>query len=224
MRRIGVVTGLAAEGRCLPPACARRCAGADPSRAAEAARALLGEGCDALMSFGLAGGLDPTLPPGTLLVPETVVDIEEARLRCHEPWRRAVVPRLAAMRPVGGALLGTAQPVLKTAGKAALFGATGAAAVDTESRSVAAVAAAAQVPFLAVRVIADPAAAAVPAFALAAVRPDGTAAAGPVLRGLVRRPSGLPAILALAWHSRTGLRALRRAVAAGILEDWEDMA
>ena len=32
-----------------------------------------GVGCDALVSFGLAGGLDPTLRPGTLIVPSAVI-------------------------------------------------------------------------------------------------------------------------------------------------------
>src|SRR5262249_56207770 len=49
------------------------CAGADPARARLLARRLIDQGVAGLVSFGLAGGLDPALPPGTLLLPPVVL-------------------------------------------------------------------------------------------------------------------------------------------------------
>ena len=68
--RIGTVVGLAAEA-----VIARRLGwrvaigGATAAGAQAAARRLIDEDIDALVSFGLAGGLDPALRPGALIVP-----------------------------------------------------------------------------------------------------------------------------------------------------------
>ena len=76
--RIGVLTGLAAEARLLERALtgsdviiART--GAVPERAEAAAESLVAKGAAALLSFGLAGGLDPTLRAGDLVLADRVV-------------------------------------------------------------------------------------------------------------------------------------------------------
>ncbi len=47
--------------------------GGTAAGAEAAARRLIDEGSDALVSFGLAGGLDPALRPGALIVPSAVI-------------------------------------------------------------------------------------------------------------------------------------------------------
>ena len=44
-----------------------RCEGPGAANARRAAQALIAEGCDALVSFGVAGGLDPKLRPGDIV-------------------------------------------------------------------------------------------------------------------------------------------------------------
>ena len=68
MKSLGIVTGLASEAACLGKVQFCRVAGADAVRAGLAARALIAEGCLGLLSFGLAGGLDPNLEPGAVIV------------------------------------------------------------------------------------------------------------------------------------------------------------
>ncbi|HEX6141448.1 MAG TPA: hypothetical protein VFZ01_01920, partial [Geminicoccaceae bacterium] len=75
MRRIGVVTGSRIEARCLPHRgqFLIRCSAADAARGRAHAATLVDEGVDALLSFGLAGGLEPTLRPGDLLLADRVL-------------------------------------------------------------------------------------------------------------------------------------------------------
>ncbi len=76
MTRLGVVTGMVAEARCRPPpgdAIEAAFSGGDPARALSGAARLVAEGARALLSFGIAGGLDPALDPGDLVVADTVV-------------------------------------------------------------------------------------------------------------------------------------------------------
>ena len=74
---LGVVTGLAVERDCLQALPVEdhrssRCCGPGPKAAEKAAFALLGEGCQALLSFGIAGALDEQLRPGDVVLAEAV--------------------------------------------------------------------------------------------------------------------------------------------------------
>src|SRR4051794_26386992 len=72
--RIGIVVGLAAEARIAHRLGWLVATGGGTAAGAEhAARRLIAEGCRALISFGLAGGLDPALRRGTPIVPSTVI-------------------------------------------------------------------------------------------------------------------------------------------------------
>jgi adenosylhomocysteine nucleosidase len=211
VRRIGVVTGSRAEARCLPegPRFVVRCSGADVVRARRHAEELASAGVEGLLSFGLAGGLDPALEAGTLLLPEDVLG--GAGGRPDGPWRRDVAGRLDAngRHYRRGPILGSGGAVMAIATKAVLFAESGAAAVDMESHIVAAVAARHGLPFLVLRAVADPAGTMLPPAALAALRPDGRADLPGLLRGLIRRPAdGLP-LLRLARDARRGIRTLR---------------
>ncbi|GEO82140.1 phosphorylase family protein [Pararhodospirillum oryzae] len=206
---LGVVCGLALEAALLPPGVRTLCLGPGPRAAAIAARRLLAEGCGALVSFGTAGGLDPALPPGTLLLPTAVVRAEplESPASADESGPPALFPvadaLLAALRAQGlaanhGLLAGVDDPVTTPDAKAALTRATGACAVDMESHAIAAVAHAARRPFLVVRAVADPADRGIPAWALKGVDAEGATRAIPVLAAVVARPTRIPALIALA--------------------------
>src|SRR6516225_2825676 len=71
---IGVVVGLAAEARIARRIGWQVAIGGGTATGAEAAaNALVEQGCIGLISFGLAGGLDPALRPGALVVPSAVL-------------------------------------------------------------------------------------------------------------------------------------------------------
>lgn len=216
MPRLGVITGLVSEAECLdvfapgvrPPV---RAAGASPRRAADAARRLLAEGYTALLSFGIAGGLDPTAKPGTVIVADAVWGPDGRRVATTPAWCTHVGAALKEDSTVRiAAIAGSGQALTTAAAKAALRQATGAAAVDMESFGVAEVAAQSGVPFLALRAIADPARRTIPAWLLDGIAEDGTIRAEKVARGLFLRPWTVWELIGLARENGRALKSLRR--------------
>jgi hopanoid-associated phosphorylase len=211
---IGVVTGMVAEADCLGAAAIDatvQVTGADVDRARAAAAALCEAGVDALVSFGLAGGLDPRLEPGDLVIADSVIGTDGARHDADTRWRLHLAAAAKATAPfVVGPIAGSDTAIMTPAAKAALHDRYGAVAVDMESHIVAAAAAESGLPFLVVRAVADPAGRAIPATALAGLGTDGRARPLAVLRALLARPGDVSALLALARDSRHAMRSLRR--------------
>jgi adenosylhomocysteine nucleosidase len=222
--RLGVVTGMLAEAQCLaattnqptdsePPLIFS--AGGSATRAGEGARQLIRTGATALLSFGIAGALDPGLAPGDLVVPEIVLSPDGTAFRTSEAWRDAMTAAIGDAR--NGTLLGSDKVVATRIDKQKLFRDTDALAVDMESHGVAAVAAAAEVPFLVVRAVADPARRHVPRAALAALAADGGYRIGAVLARLLVRPWEIPAVVMLARDSAAAMKRLRRVAALDLV-------
>ncbi len=201
---IGFITGLVAEARWLRNrGFSIGVGGGTPDGAADAAAALLDRGAQALVSFGVAGGLDPRLRPGALLVPAAIV-MNSGRLPCDA----GLLHWLGG--PTVPALLAQDAIVATAAAKATLFAATDASAVDLESGVVAALAASRGVPFAALRAVADPAQNDLPPAALLALDAAGRIAFGSVFASLLARPGQLPALLVLARDAQRARSTLRQ--------------
>jgi adenosylhomocysteine nucleosidase len=212
---IGVIVGLASEARLLQayPGVRIACSGASAARARVLAEEHLAGGCGALLSFGLAGGLDPRLPSGALCVPEAVLVPSGERIPVDASWRARLLGRID--QATGCALLaGRDEPAGSPEDKAELFARTGAGAIDMESHAVAELAAARHVPFLVIRAVADPAERRLPAWLSGVIGADGRPLPRPLLSGLATHPSDLAALLRLGGDARRALKTLRR-VAAG---------
>jgi hopanoid-associated phosphorylase len=188
------------------------CAGASAARAAVLARELVEAGIEALLSFGIAGALAPDLDCGALFVAEAVRGSDGRDYPCDGEWHRMLAARLSevGVAPRDGTLLGTPRLLREAADKQAAHRDSGCLAVDMESGAVAAVAAEAGLPFLAVRAIADRAGDSLPAVVEHAVKPDGMPALARTIAALIRHPGQLPATLRLARQSAEALRRLRR--------------
>lgn len=169
--------------------------GGDGARLERGLDALLQADPALVLSSGLAGGLDPALAVGTV-----VIDGDEA-----------LVNALAAALPgaIRAPITGQDAIAAGIAGKAALRQATGAAVVDMESHIAARVARRHGVPFAAIRVISDTADEALPPAALVGMRPDGGIALGAVLASLARRPAQLPALIRTGRHAGLAHKVLR---------------
>lgn len=222
MTRLGLVTGMRVEEDCLDEALAGLpdseqpltfCAGASAERAYRGARSLVDQGAEALLSIGIAGGLDAALRPGDIVLPDLVIGSDGAQWHAASEWHAAVLQDVPS--PAIGPLLAAADPACTVAEKAALRARTGALAVDMESGAVAMAAAETNIPFLALRVIADPADRAIPRAALKGVAADGNRRPLAVLGGLMLRPGDLPALISLARDSKAALRQLRRVASLG---------
>ena len=190
--RLGIVTGLHDEAAIVRAALAaprpggRRaaasldstavaCLGPGCERAAAAAAELLAGGARALLSFGVAGGCDPALPAGTIVLATGVRDLAGAEgagtdgaetggagpargemIWTNREWRRRLRALLLGTALVEEAAIATAAaPLAGAAAKETLFWSDGVAAVDMESAAVARAAIAAGVPFMALRAIVD---------------------------------------------------------------------
>ncbi len=206
---IVVAVGLAFEARIARAAgAARICCGRGPTMAA-ALDASLGPNCAGILSFGIAGGLDPALRPGTPLIASMVIG-EDGPLATDAKWSSALLDLHPAA--VHAPLLSLRDAVADPAGKIQHFRRTGAAAVDMESHIAAAVAERRGLPFAALRVIADPAHRRVPASAMRGMRDDGRTDAIAVLRALTRRPREIAAVVGVArdaWAARVALSRCR---------------
>lgn len=214
---LGIVVGLPQEAAILkrvlgdktPPV---MCAGAQAARAAQCASELMARGAKVLLSFGFAGGLDPSLRPGDIIVGAGVVGIDGKMRETDDALARRIC---AALDETGcswsaGLVAGADQALATTAGKQALGARSGAVIVDMESHAVAA----AGLPFAILRVVVDPAERALPASVLAALDSSGHVNVVALLAGLLRRPREIGSLLALARDNGPARKSLRRAAAA----------
>jgi hopanoid-associated phosphorylase len=163
-----------------------------------------------VISFGVAGGLDPSLRSGDVVV-ATEVMAGDARWLAGLSLNDDLISgiELGSRRVVRGGLAGVEEVVVARARKAALRSHTGAAAVDMESHIAAAYATEAGLPFAAVRVISDPADRSLPALAQRAIKPNGDIDLRSILRGVVRNPRTLSALVSMGIDFNRALRSLR---------------
>ena len=227
MNAVGVVAALASEARALGPSMPR---GGDPplselallgegsllalsgigrAAAAAAAQALVDAGVSALMTFGMAGGLDPALKSGSIVIPSELLSSDGARYAACRAWREQVAAAVSPLRAVTeGNLLTSTHAIETPVDKAAAFRSTGAAAVDMESAAVAQIAAQHNLPFIAVRVIVDTAADALPRAVVAASR-AGRVRFALLIGGLILAPREIASLVRLAQRYRIAMRSLR---------------
>jgi len=196
-----------------------RCAAARPDRAESCATGLLQAGCDALLSFGIGGGLSPELSAGQVVVADRVILPDGRAVMTDANWRDRL---LAALPPnaniVVGPVIGSETIVTDPETKQKIYRETAAIAVDMESHRVASIAAAADVPFLVIRAVSDTSVQGIPKSAIGAINENGTPRYGKVISGLFRWPGDLPKLIRLSKDTERALASLRRvALTAGAL-------
>lgn len=234
MTFVGAVSALPQEGRCLvggwvPGRTRFRQAGTSlglavsgigPERAKRAAETLLDQGATALLSWGFAGALDPELRPGTLVVPETIEGADSHAI--DHQWRRRLLAAVGTSSPIiGGKLTHSDKALESPEQKRRLALETGAIAVDQESTAVAAVAARAGIPFLAVRAILDPVDLRLPPRLSEKAVDSGTVPAAQALEILLRHPGELLYLAGLIFPLRQAKRSLRGLAREVGSELWE---
>jgi adenosylhomocysteine nucleosidase len=200
--KIGFVTGLAAEAGLLrQTGFLVAVGGGTPEGALRAAEEVVAGGAQALVSFGLAGGLRPGLLPGTVLVPSAV--FESAQTYTCDTW---------LMELLGGS---TGRPILAghriaaSAGDKALLYRRGRAdAIDLESGAIARVAMARGMPFAVLRAVADPAERNLPPAALAGLKDDGAIDLPRILLSVLRHPWQISGLLEVGKDAARARRAL----------------
>jgi adenosylhomocysteine nucleosidase len=194
---LGLVVGLDQEAALIKQWGRVAIGGGTYAGALKAAEVLVELGVEALISFGVAGGLDPELRPGTLLAAaEIMVDGQVLRATLLPPNVRQV------------RMLGAKEVAATVAKKAMLWSETRASCVDLESGAVALVARRHRLPFGALRAICDPASRALPAAATDALV-DGSIQLKRVMLSVLRQPGQIPALMQLARDARLARLALQ---------------
>jgi adenosylhomocysteine nucleosidase len=210
-RPVLIVTGLLQEARIAAgPGMTVICSSSDPQQLRALLTVFDPKTIRGVISFGVAGGLDPSLKSGDVVVATEVLAGDTrwlAGLALNEEFIAGVA--LGRRRVVRGGLAGVEQVIAARAGKAALRSETGAAAVDMESHIAADYAARSGLPFAALRVIADPATRALPELAMTAIKPNGDIDLRKVLRGVARNPSTLRDLVSTGIDFNRALRSLR---------------
>ena len=210
-RPVLIVTGLVQEARIAAgPGMAVICSSSDPQQLRALLTVFDPTTIRGVISFGVAGGLDPTLKSGDVVV-ATEVMAGDARwlagLTLNEDLVASVA--LGGRRIVRGRLAGAEEVVVARHVKAALHNETGAAAVDMESHIAADYAAKAGLPFAALRVVSDPAHRALPSSAMAAIKPNGDIDLRKIMRSVVRNPMTLRDLVSTGIDFSRALRSLR---------------
>ena len=210
-RPILIVTGLVQEARIAAgPGMTVICSSSDPRQLRALLTVFDPSTIRGVISFGVAGGLDPSLKSGDVVVATEVVAGDArwlAGLALNEELIASVA--MGRRRVVRGGLAGAEEVVAAQARKAALWIQTGASAVDMESHIAAAYADEAGLPFAALRVISDPAHRALPALARNALKPNGEIDLRKVLRGVARNPRTLRALVSTGIDFNRALKSLR---------------
>jgi hopanoid-associated phosphorylase len=209
-----VVTGVAREAKLAAgPGVVTVCSGGSPHRL----RTLLArqdpKGITAVISFGIAGGLNPALETGHVVVAVAIISPDSRRMTDRslaDALIRALseVGKVKLLRAtVAGAEIALASPRAKSAARSQ----TGAAVVDMESHIAADYAEVHGLPFGAVRVVCDPASDSLPPLVNEALNEDGSISYRGVFRSLCREPEQILDLLKLARTSRAAFGVLGRA-------------
>jgi adenosylhomocysteine nucleosidase len=201
-----VVVGMTREARIVDhPGVTVIVSGGQGDRLARHLELTLRRGAAGVMSFGLCGGLDPSLKTGDCVVGVSVIG-GDGRLAADPDW----ADRLARALPdsIGAKVAGGDAMITDPAAKAALRQRTGAVAVDMESHIVARLARRHETPFAVLRAVSDPAHRRLPLAAQVGLKADGEADIGAVLKALIRRPGELPALVRTAREADAAFRAL----------------
>jgi adenosylhomocysteine nucleosidase len=211
---VGIVAALPAELRCLlhtaiPVGETRtvnqhvraQAGGIGAAAARRAAASLIAERVGALVSWGFAAGLDPALAPGTLVIGQQIEPPLPPVSGAPDAvaWARNLAARLRTRVPLVTGTIACPGHVVRSADEKRALGASGA---------VAAAAAAAGIPWLALRVLVDTVDVIVPESVAVAIDADGRFEMTSFLRALMRRPMDLARLPALASAYHRAMRTL----------------
>jgi adenosylhomocysteine nucleosidase len=212
---LGIVAALEMERRWIGvPEALVELSGVGDARAESAARRLVESGATALASWGVAGGLDPNLRPGTVVLPDTVIGGDGSSHEVDLAWRDRLLERVRGRVVTSTSPLYHATSVITTADeKRAVYERIGAGAADMESAAVARVASANHIPWIAVRVVVDAAGQDLPVEILTATGDNGRLRVGSIV-GLILRPRFWRPLIALGRAGAVASRSMRRLWAA----------
>lgn len=225
MTPLGVVTGLKFEARVFARAFAGcrglvvglESTGGHINTTTAAARLLVESGARLLVSFGLAGALHPALKTGDVVLASSTI-FNDQRFHLNPIIRNLIAGGLdGRFKCVEGPVFTSDRVLARIEEKTDAFARSAAIAVDMESGPLVAVAAAADIPALVLRVIADDAKTPLPKAATSGMKADGGIDIGRVLVEMLKSPSEIPDLIAISKKTARARQTLGGV--AGLLAD-----
>jgi adenosylhomocysteine nucleosidase len=224
--RLGIIAALPFEAACftshkihpgsyqiVAPGLYVYYAGMGPVNAANAAQILVDLKVDALVSWGVAGSLDPGLVAGDIVLPLNVLDDEGQIFHVNQEWHTALKNTLNHPGVYSEGKLVSTQGVQQDGRlKSELHQTTQAMAVDMESAAIAKVAFTTNKPFVVIRTIFDTVAMHIPPSSTNATDQYGQVSMLKLMTGLIRTPSELLQYPKLVSAFAKAKRSLRRVV------------
>ena len=187
--------------------------GTGPDNAKNAAELLISKGSKQLVSWGCAAALDPSLKPGDLSLPKTLLTETQQKLSIEPKWHRHAMRTLSShFKILTGCLIESRQIVSSSRKKALLHEATQCQAVDMESAAIANVAEDTKTPFLAIRTIADPADMSLPDAVTHALNEEGEIEMKKLLGFLATHPYEIRGLIKLGYHFNSASNKLKSVV------------
>jgi adenosylhomocysteine nucleosidase len=176
----------------------------------------------AVYSFGVAGGLDPALKPGDLLVSTRVIaqSADTTQPIVADSWNadqdllsaiQRQAAKVATVMIRTGVFLGTDFEARDNpqANNQNLRDMSGADIIDNESHIAARFAREHNLPFVSVRAVSDSVSKKLPPAALMALQDDGSPNIAAVAKSILRNPGQIPALIRTAREYKKALNSLR---------------
>jgi len=205
---IGIITALPQEARCFKQRRVCVC-GMGAERAEVAAQQLIQQGATALLSWGTAGGLEPQLRPGDLVMPKEVITSDNKSYLIDSNWHADIASQIK-LTIHDGKLIHSEKIISSPLDKKNMFADYRVIATDMESAGVAKAAAAAGIPFLVIRVIVDPAEQVLPSALIGALKDDGRVLHRKLIINLMKQPRQILEMLQLARHFAAAQKTMKQ--------------
>jgi adenosylhomocysteine nucleosidase len=184
--------------------------GAGANNAQSASELLIAQGATRLISWGCAAALSETLKPGDLVLADTLIDTEGARIDIAPDWHDFAKNLLSTSLKIHtGSLAESNCIVANSQDKKQLHDQTGAAALDMETIAIAKVAGQHKLPFLAIRAIADPVGMDLPKAINHSFNDEGDIMLGKLLLFIALHPAELPGLIKLGMHFHAAKNTLK---------------
>jgi adenosylhomocysteine nucleosidase len=199
------VTGTRREGNILAGLSTSVIAGGGDPALLEAQLAQAVKGAAAIVSFGMAGALDPELKIGRVIIGTRLTGSWEGD--CDRKWAEVLAARIPGAKL--GPCYADGRLISDASEKREIGRSTGAIAADMESHIAARIAADAGVPFAILRCISDEVDAGLPPAIALAMRPGGGLSLGAMLGSIIQNPGQFPALFRTLTRFRVAYTALQ---------------
>jgi len=222
LKKIGIIAALPDEAKCLYQDRLNQSepieiqqdiflclSGVGEALAAAATQRLLQHDIDALISWGVAGAIDPELKVGDMLISETVF-YRDKKFTSSLSWFNNIIKELQSKfsNVRSGLIVSNTEICSSIENKQSLYKNTGAVAVDMESGAIAEIAYSKKIDFITIRAISDDANTIIPGVVLNNTDPLGRPDLFPFLFSCIKQPGQIIDLFKLAKRYKKALSSL----------------